>query len=50
MAKNAYKGIKPDANGMITHAAYTAATPAMFKQADKNGNGSLDAEELATVA
>jgi Ca2+-binding EF-hand superfamily protein len=50
MAKNAFKGIKPDANGMVTHAAYTAATPAMFKQADKNGNGSLDAEELATVA
>ena len=46
MAKGAFAGIAPDANGVVTHAAYTAAVPARFKAADKDGNGSLSKAEL----
>jgi hypothetical protein len=44
-----FAGITPDANGNITHAAYTAAVPAKFKTADKNGDGSLSKEELLAL-
>ena len=47
--KAAFNGITPDANGVITHAAYTAAVPAKFKAADKNGDGSLSKEELTAL-
>ncbi|MBO9575702.1 MAG: hypothetical protein J7494_08205 [Sphingobium sp.] len=47
--KAAFNGITPDANGVITHAAYTAAIPAKFKAADKNGDGSLSKEELTAL-
>lgn len=47
--KAAFEGIAPDASGNITHAAYTAATPAKFKAADKNGDGSLSKEELLAL-
>lgn len=49
MMKAAFDGIAPDASGNITHAAYTAATPAKFKAADKNGDGSLSKEELLAL-
>ena len=42
-------GVTPDASGNITHAAYTAAVPAKFKAADKNGDGSLSKEELLAL-
>jgi Ca2+-binding EF-hand superfamily protein len=47
--KAAFNGITADANGVITHAAYTAAVPAKFKAADKNGDGSLSKEELTAL-
>jgi hypothetical protein len=51
MAKGAFNGIAPDAQGYVTHAVYTAAIPARFKAADKNGDGTLDGAELnATMA
>jgi hypothetical protein len=46
MAKGAFVGVTPDADGYVTRAAYLAATPARFKAADKNGDGVLDREEL----
>lgn len=46
MAKGAFVGITPDADGFITKQAYLAATPARFKAADKNGDGTLDHDEL----
>jgi len=46
MAKGAFAGVEPDAEGYVTKAAYLAATPARFKAADKNGDGTLDRDEL----
>ena len=46
MAKGAFVGLTPDADGFVTHAAYTAAGPGRFKAADKNGDGTLDSAEL----
>jgi len=46
MAKGAFAGVEPDADGYVTKAAYLAATPARFKAADKNGDGVLDRDEL----
>lgn len=46
MAKGAFVGVTPDANGEVTKEAYMAAVPARFKAADKNGDGVLDAAEL----
>jgi hypothetical protein len=46
MAKGAFIGVTPDADGYVTRAAYLAATPARFKAADKNGDGVLDRDEL----
>jgi Ca2+-binding EF-hand superfamily protein len=39
-------GVPVDADGYVTHAAFTAAIPAKFKAADKNGDGFLDKGEL----
>lgn len=49
MAKGAFRGIAPDAKGQVTHEAYTAAAPSLFKAADANKDGALDAAELATA-
>jgi uncharacterized protein (DUF2141 family) len=46
MVKGAFVGVTPDADGYVTREAYLAATPARFKAADKNGDGTLDREEL----
>ncbi len=46
MAKGAFVGITPDANGEVTKAVYTAAIPGRFKMLDKNGDGTLSAAEL----
>jgi hypothetical protein len=46
MAKPLLSGVTPDANGVVTKAAFLAAAPAKFKAADKNGDGVLDAAEL----
>lgn len=46
MAKPSFVGVPTDAAGMATKAAYTAAVPARFKAADKNGDGSLTKAEL----
>lgn len=46
LGKGAFAGIAPDAQGQVGKAAYLAATPALFKAADKNGDGTLDADEL----
>ena len=51
MMQGAFSGVPVNAEGVITHAAYTAATPDRFKAADKDGDGSLSKEELtATMA
>jgi len=46
MMKGAVVGITPDAEGKITKAVYLAAGPGRFKAADKNGDGTLSADEL----
>jgi hypothetical protein len=46
MAKPAFVGVTPDAEGFVTKAAYMAAVPARFKAADKDGDGVLSAAEL----
>jgi len=46
MGKGAFAGIKPDADGTVTKAAYMAVTADRFKAADKNGDGTLDRDEL----
>lgn len=46
MAKPAFAGVTPDAEGYVTKTAYMAAVPARFKAADKNGDGVLSAAEL----
>jgi Ca2+-binding EF-hand superfamily protein len=47
--KAVFNGVTPDANGVITHAAYTASVPARFKAADKDGDGSLSKAELEAL-
>jgi len=46
MGKGAFTGVKPDADGTVTKAAYMAVTTERFKAADKNGDGTLDRDEL----
>jgi hypothetical protein len=46
MSKNALAGSPVDAEGNVTHAAYTAAAPELFKKADANGDGALDKGEM----
>ncbi|MBW8745875.1 MAG: hypothetical protein JF628_16350 [Sphingomonas sp.] len=46
MGKGAFTGVKPDADGTVTKAAYMAVTADRFKAADKNGDGTLDRDEI----
>jgi hypothetical protein len=46
MGKGAFTGVKPDADGTVTKQAYMAVTAERFKAADKNGDGTLDRDEL----
>jgi hypothetical protein len=46
MAKPAFAGLTPDADGFVTHQAYMAGAPARFKAWDKDGDGTLSSAEL----
>lgn len=46
MMKGAFAGITPDAEGQVSKAVYLDASPVLFKAADKNGDGTLDRQEL----
>ncbi len=46
MAKGAFIGVELDADGDATKQAYLAVTSERFKAADKNGDGTLDHDEL----
>ena len=46
MAKNALRGSAVDAEGNVTHEAYSAAAPELFGNADTNGDGALDKAEM----
>jgi len=46
MGRGAFNGVTPDAEGFVTKQAYMAVTADRFKAADKNGDGTLDREEL----
>lgn len=48
-AAGAFRGMTPDTSGVVTHAAYTQAGAARFQDADKNGDGVLDAAELRST-
>ena len=49
MAKNALRGSAVDAEGSVTHEAYSAATPELFGKADTNGDGALDKAEMTAA-
>jgi hypothetical protein len=46
MFKPAFAGVPVDAQGYVTEAAWNGSAESRFKAADKNGDGSLSAEEL----
>ncbi|OYW46917.1 MAG: hypothetical protein B7Z08_00545 [Sphingomonadales bacterium 32-68-7] len=46
MGQLALFGTQPDAEGFVTHAAYTAAVPDKFKLLDANKDGTLNADEV----
>jgi hypothetical protein len=46
MFKPAFTGVPVDADGYVTEAAWNGSADARFKTADKNGDGSLSADEL----
>lgn len=46
MFKPAFTGVPVDAEGYVTQAAWNGSAETRFKAADKNGDGSLSAEEL----
>jgi hypothetical protein len=46
MFKAAFAGVPVDAEGYVTETAWNGSAEARFKAADKNGDGSLNAEEL----
>ena len=46
MFKGAFKDVPVDAQGYVTEAAWNGSAETRFKAADKNGDGSLSAEEL----
>jgi hypothetical protein len=46
MFKGAFAGVPVDPDGFVTEAAWNGSAEARFKAADKNGDGSLSAEEL----
>lgn len=49
MAKNALRGSAVDAEGNVTHQAYSDAAPALFEKADANGDGALDQQEMTAA-
>jgi Ca2+-binding EF-hand superfamily protein len=49
MFKGAFTGVPVDAEGYVTQAAWNGSAEARFKAADKNGDGSLNAEELTAA-
>ena len=49
MFKAAFTGVPVDADGFVTQAAWNGSAEARFKAADKNGDGSLSAEELTAA-
>jgi Ca2+-binding EF-hand superfamily protein len=46
MFKPAFTGVPVDAQGFVTEAAWNGSADARFKAADKNSDGSLNADEL----
>jgi Ca2+-binding EF-hand superfamily protein len=46
MFKAAVTGVPVDAEGYVTEVAWNGSAESRFKAADKNGDGSLNAEEL----
>jgi Ca2+-binding EF-hand superfamily protein len=46
IAQDALIGTPTDAQGVVTHKAYTDAGAVLFKKADKNGDGALDRQEF----
>jgi len=46
MAKGAFIGVTPDAEGYVNKQAYLAVTSERFKATDKNGDGTIDRDEL----
>jgi len=46
MFKAAFTGVPVDAEGYVTQAAWNGSAEPRFKAADKNSDGSLNAEEL----
>jgi hypothetical protein len=46
MFKAAFTGVPVDADGFVTQAAWNGSAESRFKAADKNGDGSLNADEL----
>ena len=46
MFAGAFKGVPVDGQGFVTQAAWNGSAEARFKAADKDGNGSLSADEL----
>ena len=49
MFKPAFNGVPVDGEGFVTQAAWSGSAEARFKAADKNGDGSLSAEELTAA-
>jgi len=49
MFKGAFAGVPVDADGNVTEVAWNGSAEPRFKAADKNGDGSLSAEELTAA-
>ena len=49
MAKGALAGSPVDAEGNVSHEAYSAAAPELFSKADTNGDGALDKAEMTAA-
>jgi Ca2+-binding EF-hand superfamily protein len=49
MFAGAFKGVPVDAQGFVTEAAWNGSAESRFKTADKNSDGSLNADELTAA-